>query len=95
MEPAVDRWYEQGLVAAFLNSVDGAIVVTRMLAVFVASALPYGVLVAGLVGIAIAIRRLVPSGGFPTIGIRDRLGRSGDEPETDGRESEDESNRTL
>ncbi|MFW5934820.1 MAG: DUF4349 domain-containing protein, partial [Halolamina sp.] len=41
-DPAVDdRWYDTGVIAAFLESVDGAIVAVRALVVGIAYALPY------------------------------------------------------
>ena len=39
--PAGDHWYDTGVVAAFLDSVDGAIVALRALVVGIAYALPY------------------------------------------------------
>lgn len=94
VEPDVDHWYEQGLVSAFLESVDGAIVVTRMLAVFVASALPYAALFGGILGIGLVIRRAVPAVGFPNIGLSDRFRRGGDDTEGSMEETEREEEST-
>ena len=89
VERDVDHWYEQGLVAAFLDSVDGAIVVTRMIAVFVASALPYAVLFAGLAGVGLVIQRSVPALGLPSGRLPDRLRRGGGDGPTDEELEED------
>lgn len=40
-EPDRDRWYDTGVVSAFLDSVDGALVALRALVVGIAYALPY------------------------------------------------------
>lgn len=40
-EPDREKWYDTGVVAAFLESVDGAIVTLRALVVGIAYALPY------------------------------------------------------
>jgi hypothetical protein len=57
--PEQQQWYDTGVVAAFLESVDGVGVVLRALVVGAAYALPY-VLVASvpLVGIGLVVRRV-------------------------------------
>lgn len=40
-EPDRDRWYDTGVIAAFLESVDGVVVTVRALVVGLAYALPY------------------------------------------------------
>jgi len=59
-EPAVEHWYDVGVVGAFLESVDGVVVTVRALAVGLAYALPYllafGVPI-GAIGVAVLRRR--------------------------------------
>lgn len=82
-EPAEDHWYDTGVVAAFLDSVDGAIVALRALVVGIAYALPY-VIAFGvpLLVLAVLARRLV-GGGLPSIGGAD-AGESGDAGDGEG-----------
>lgn len=63
-----DRWYETGVIAAFLESVDGALVALRALVVGIAYALPYliafGVPLAAL---GLVFKRVVTGGGLASI----------------------------
>jgi len=68
-EPDRENWYDTGVIAAFLESVDGAIVALRALVVGIAYALPY-VIAFGvpLVGAGLLFRRLVSGDGLPSFG---------------------------
>lgn len=80
---AQDRsWYDQSLVAAFVDSIDGAVVVARMIAVAVASAIPYLALFGGLGGVGLLLVRVTGSSGRRTLGQR-ITGRFRSETETD------------
>ncbi|MBP1986564.1 DUF4349 domain-containing protein [Halolamina salifodinae] len=63
-----DHWYDTGVIAAFLQSVDGAIVALRALVIGIAYALPYliafGVPLAAL---GLVFKRIVIGGGLPSI----------------------------
>ena len=63
-------WYDQSLVAAFVDSIDGAVVVARMIAVAVASAIPYLALFGALGGVGLLLVRVTGSGGRRPIGQR-------------------------
>ncbi|KPN31567.1 hypothetical protein SY89_02315 [Halolamina pelagica] len=64
---AGDRWYDTGVVAAFLESVDGAIVALRALVVGIAYALPYLIAFGvPLIGLGLVFTRFVV-GGRPSI----------------------------
>ncbi|NHX36115.1 MULTISPECIES: DUF4349 domain-containing protein [Halolamina] len=72
-----DNWYDTGVVAAFLESVDGAIVALRALVVGIAYALPYLIAFGvPLFALGIVFKRFVV-GGRPSI----RGGDAGDEDE--------------
>lgn len=79
-----DNWYDTGVVAAFLESVDGAIVALRALVVGIAYAIPY-VIAFGvpLVGAGLLFRRIVSGGGLPSFGDGD----NGTGGETEGADS--------
>ncbi|GAB7093262.1 hypothetical protein JCM30237_04140 [Halolamina litorea] len=75
-----DRWYDTGVIDAFLESVDGALVALRAAVVGLAYALPYLIAFGvPLVGLALVARRLF-GGGLPS--IRGGNG-AGDEAEVD------------
>jgi|AntRauTorcE11898_2_1112593.scaffolds.fasta_scaffold01846_4 hypothetical protein len=69
-----DRWYDTGVIAAFLQSVDGAIVAFRALVVGIAYALPYLIAFGiPLAALGLVFKRAVIDGGRPSI-----RGRGGD-----------------
>lgn len=80
---AATAWYDQGFLAAFLQSVDGAIVLARMIGVFVASAVPYLAVFGGIGAVGIGLVRVVP-GTMGRLASVDRL------RETDTADDEDE-----
>jgi hypothetical protein len=84
-----EEWYDVGLLAAFLDSVNGAWVTLRALSVLFAYALPY-LVVFGLpfLGAVVGLRRWRRRRGKPTL-PRPRFLRS-DEDEVESGEGEDE-----
>lgn len=79
--PEQERWYDTGILTAFLDSVDGVIVTLRAIVVGLAYALPY-LVVFGVpaFGVVAMVRRLNGDGdGIPFIGERGGEGRVGDD----------------
>jgi hypothetical protein len=68
-EPEVEHWYDTGVIAAFLDSIDGVIVTLRALVVGIAYVLPY-LLVFGLpaYGIVLLGRRVRGGDELPLVG---------------------------
>jgi hypothetical protein len=86
-EPDREKWYDTGIIAAFLESVDGAIVAVRALVVGIAYALPY-LVVFGLpaYGLFAVVRRVrgdveLPVGGGSEAAPEDGVEEPGDDEE--------------
>lgn len=63
-----DRWYDTGVIAAFLESVDGAIVALRALVVGIAYALPYLIAFGiPLAALGLVFKRVVIGDSIPSI----------------------------
>lgn len=62
------KWYDQRLVVVFLDSVEGALTVSRMLAVFVTGAIPYLVVFGAVAGIGVVVTSVLPSSLSTRIG---------------------------
>lgn len=77
-----EQWYDTGVAAAFLESVDGVVVVVRALVVGGAFALPYLLAFGVPLAAAVGILRRRRDGGDPG----DDSGREGDSGDDPGRE---------
>ncbi len=91
-DPAVDdRWYDTGVIAAFLESVDGAIVALRALVVGIAYALPYLIAFGvPLFGLGVVFKRFVV-GERPSIRGDDGASGEGDQTSEAEPPSDDDS----
>ncbi|MFW5939532.1 MAG: DUF4349 domain-containing protein [Halolamina sp.] len=82
-----EHWYDTGVIAAFLESVDGAIVALRALVVGIAYALPYLIAFGvPLLGVGWLFTRYVVGGGRPS--IRGGAGGAPEPPTDDGSDDE-------